>query len=53
MSRQGGWVQQEQSDTHLTLNMAKMAKGGYLRAAIEETLYPIKTPCAKLQEEKK
>jgi len=37
MARQGGWVQLEQSNMRLVLNMAKMAKGGILRAAIEET----------------
>jgi len=26
---QGGWVQLEQSDMCLALNMAKMAKGGF------------------------
>jgi len=37
MARQGGWVQLEQSDMRLALNMAKMAKGGFSRTAIEET----------------
>jgi len=37
MARQGGWVQLEQSDMRLALNMAKMGKEGLLRAAIEET----------------
>jgi hypothetical protein len=37
MARQGGQVQLKQSDMHLALNMAKMAKGGFSRAAIEET----------------
>jgi hypothetical protein len=38
---------------HLALNMAKMAKGGFSRAAIEETQQLIKKPCAKVREEKK
>jgi len=37
MARQGGRVQLEQSDICLALNMAKMAKGWFSRAAIEET----------------
>jgi len=37
MARQGGRVQLEQSDMPLALDMAKMAKGGFSRAAIEET----------------
>jgi len=53
MARQGGRVQLEQSDMHLGLNMAKMAKEGYLRTAIEETKYRIRKPRAELREEKK
>jgi len=53
MARQGGRVQLEQSDMHLALNMAKMAKEGFLRAAIEETKYLIKKPRAEVREEKK
>ena len=34
MARQGGQVQLEQSDMCLALNMDKMAKGGFLRAAM-------------------
>jgi hypothetical protein len=37
MARQGGRVQLEQSDMRLELNMAKMAKEVFSRAAIEET----------------
>jgi len=37
MARQGGWVQLEQSDMRLALNLAKMAKDGFSRAIIEET----------------
>jgi len=53
MARQGGQVQLEQSDMHLVLNMAKMARGGFLRAAMEETQQLIKKPCAEVREEKK
>jgi len=53
MARQGGRVQQEQSDMRLALNMAKMAKEGFSRTAIKETKYLIKKPCAKVREEKK
>jgi hypothetical protein len=37
----------------LALNMAKMAKEGFLRAAIEDMKYLIKTLRAKVQEEMK
>ena len=53
MARQGGRVQLEQSDMRLALNMAKMAKGGCSRAAIERTLQRIKMPRAEVREEKK
>ena len=53
MARQGGRVQLEQSDMRLALNMAKMAKGGFSRAAVEETQYLIKKPRAEVREEKK
>jgi hypothetical protein len=53
MARQGGRVQLEQSDMHLALNMAKMAKEGFSRAAIEETKYLSKQPRAEVREEKK
>ena len=49
-ARQGGLVQLEQSDMRLALNMAKMAEGGFSRAAIEETKYLIKKPRAKVRE---
>ena len=51
--RRGGRVQLEQSDMRLWLNMAKMAKEGFSRAAIEETKYLIKRPHAKVRKEKK
>jgi len=53
MARQGGRVQLEQSDMRLALNIAKMAKQGFWRAAISEKIYPIKKPRAKVREEKK
>jgi len=53
MARQGGQVQLEQSDMHLALNMAKMAKGGFSRSTKEETQFLIKEPCSEVQEEKK
>jgi len=53
MARQGGRVQLEQSDMRLALNMAKMAKEGFSRAAIEETNDLIKKPRAEVREEKK
>jgi len=52
MARQGGQVQLEQSNMHLALNMAKMAKGVFLRATIEETQFLIKKPRAEVREEK-
>jgi len=52
MVRQGGRVQLEQSDMRLALNMAKMAKGGFSRAAIEETQQLIQKPRAEVREEK-
>jgi len=48
MASQGGRVQLEQSDMCLALNMAKMAKEGFSRAAIEEMKYLIKKPRAKV-----
>jgi hypothetical protein len=52
MARQGGRVQLEQSNMHFALNMAKMAKEGISRAAIEETQQLIKQPRAEVREEK-
>jgi len=42
MARQGGQVQLEQSNMRLVLDMAKMAKEGFSRAAIEKTKYLMK-----------
>jgi hypothetical protein len=51
MARQGGRVQLEQSDMRLVLNMAKMAKEAFSRAAIEGSKYLSKKPPAEVQEE--
>jgi len=53
MARQGGRVQLEQSDMHLASNMAKMAKGGFSRAAIGETQFRIKQPWSDVLAEQK
>jgi len=53
MARQGGRVQLEQSYMRLALNMAKMAKDGFSRAAMEETKYLIKKAPAEVRQEKK
>jgi hypothetical protein len=53
MARQGGWVQLEQSNMRLVLNIAQMAKEGFSSVTIEETKYLIKKPCAEVQEQKK
>jgi hypothetical protein len=53
IARQGVRVQLEQSNMRRALNMAKFAKGGFSRTAVEETLYLIKKPCAVVREEKK
>jgi hypothetical protein len=53
MIMQGGRVQLEQSDMHPSLNMAKMAKEGFSRAAIEETRYLIMKPYAEVRDDKK
>jgi len=49
MAKKGGWVQLEQSDMRLAWNMAKMAKGGLLHAAIEEMQYMIQKPHADVR----
>jgi hypothetical protein len=51
MARQGGRVQLEQSDMRLVLNVAHMAKGGFLCAAIEDMQYVITKPRAEVREE--
>jgi hypothetical protein len=50
MARQQGQVQLEQSNMRLVLNMAKKAKEGFLRTAIEETKYLIKKPRVEVQQ---
>jgi len=52
MARQGGRVQLEQPDMRLALNMVKMVKGGFSRAAIEEIQQLIKKPPTEVLEEK-
>jgi hypothetical protein len=44
MARQGGQVQLEPSDMHLTLYMENMDKGRFPCATIEETQYLVKIP---------
>jgi len=51
MARQRGRVQLEQSSMHLALNMAKMAKAGYSRSAIEEMQFLMRKPRAEVREE--
>jgi len=46
-------VELEQPNMPLALSMAKMAKGGFSRAAIEEMQYVIQKPCTEVREEKK
>jgi hypothetical protein len=48
MAMQGGHIQLEQSDIHLALNMAKIAKGGFSCATIDETQHLIKKPQGKV-----
>jgi hypothetical protein len=53
IASQGGRVQLEQSDMRFALNTAKIAKGGFLRATVEETQQLIKKPPAEVREDKK
>jgi hypothetical protein len=53
MAKEGGRVHLEQSDMRLALNMAKMDKEGFSRAAIKETKYLIQKPRAEVRAEKK
>jgi hypothetical protein len=53
MTTQGDWVQLQQSDMRLALNMAKMAKEAISHAAIEETKYLILIPRAQVRAEMK
>jgi len=53
MARQGGQLQLEQSNMRVALNMAKMAKGGYLCTTREETKQTTNKPQAEVWEEKK
>jgi len=51
MATQGGRVQLEQSNMHLAWNTAKMAKEGFLCAAMEETQNLIRIVRAEVREE--
>jgi len=53
IARQGVRVQLENSEISLALNIAKMAKGGFSRTAIEETPYLIKRTGQEVRDEKK
>jgi len=53
MARQGGRVQLEECDMCMALNKAKMARGGFLRAAMEDTQFLIKIPWVEVLLEKK
>jgi hypothetical protein len=53
MARQEGQVQLEQSNMRLALNMAKMAKGGFSRAIIQDRQLLLRKPRAKVPEAKK
>jgi len=52
-SRQGGQVQLEQSDMHHTLNMTRIAIGGFSQASIKEIQQSIKNALTTVREEKK
>jgi len=53
IARQGGWVQLEQSNMRLVLNMAQMSKAGFSRSTIEETQYQIEKRHTEVQQEQK
>jgi len=53
MARQGGRVQLEQSDMHLTLNTPKSAKERFMSAAIVETQQLFKKPHTDVRNETK
>jgi len=53
MARQGGWVQLEQSDMQLALNLAKIANGGLSPTTMVETQFLVLKSRAKVREEKK
>ena len=52
MERGGGRVQLDQSDMHLALNMAKIAKEGFSCAPMKETKQLITKPRAEVQDQK-
>jgi len=49
MARQGSQVQLEQSDMHITMNLAKMAKAGVSPTAKEGAEYLIMNPRVEVQ----
>jgi len=53
MARQGGCVQLELSNMHWAFNMARIAEGGWLCAAMEETQYLIMKDGAEVLDGKK
>jgi len=53
MVRQGGSVQLEQSNMCLVLNMAKIAKGEILCAAIEDMKHLFMMPRAEVRDDRK
>jgi hypothetical protein len=53
IARHGGRVQLEQSNMCLAFNIAKMPKSGFSCVALDEMLFLIKIPRAKVREEKK
>jgi len=53
MATQGGRVQMEPSNMRQALNMAKMAKEGFLRTAMEQRKYLIMKPQAEVPGEQK
>jgi len=53
MGMQGGRIQLEQTHMRLAVNMANIAKGGFLRSAIRETQQMSKKPRAEVRDETK
>jgi hypothetical protein len=53
MARQGGQVLLEQPMMCLAMNLAKIAKGGFSPAAIEETQQLFKRSSTNIRDEKK
>jgi hypothetical protein len=53
IARQGGRVEQEQSNTGFTLNMAKMAKVGFSNTNRGDKQYLNKKHCTIIEDKKK